>query len=132
MQTTYEVYMTTCEEVNDTIRQTRFSVFIKCISYAFLPAMNKSLHAMLVKICTSGGELLLSPLLLKCTTQPSVWSYPLFDLHQSSASVDECQNVIFFCVEEFSDTLLLHMHFHVRSHSLRLPLCCHLSYDNKM
>ena len=112
--------------------KTLFSCIDTTIIYAFSLEMDKKLHAMLVKICTSGGELLLSPLLLKCTTQPSLWSYPLFDLHQSSASVDECQNVIFFCVEEFSDTLLLHMHFHVRSHSLRLPLCCHLSYDNKM
>jgi len=37
-------------------------------SYAFLPAVNKSLHAVLIKVCTSGGDpLMLSPL-LKCTT----------------------------------------------------------------
>jgi len=31
---------------------------VNTISYAFSPAMNKSLHAMLIKICTSGGDLL--------------------------------------------------------------------------
>jgi len=37
------------------------------MSYAFLPMMNKSLHATLIKICTSRGDLLLLSL-LKCTT----------------------------------------------------------------
>ena len=35
-------------------------------------------------------------------------------------------------VEEFSDTPLLHMHFSVRCHFVKLPLCCHLSHSNKM
>ena len=39
---------------------------VTVISYAFLPAMNKSLHAMLVNICTIGGDPLLP--LLNCTT----------------------------------------------------------------
>ena len=37
------------------------------ISYVFSPAMNKSLHAMLIEISTSGADPL-SPL-LKCTAQ---------------------------------------------------------------
>jgi len=37
-----------------------------------------------------------------------------------------------FCTGEFSDTPLLSTHFHVRHHVVRLPLCCHLSHDNKM
>jgi len=41
------------------------------------------------------------------------------------------RGVIFFHMEEFSDTPLLHMHFHVRCHFVRLPLCCHLSHINK-
>ena len=36
----------------------------------------------------------------------------------------------FFCMEEFSDTPLHLMHFQVRCHSIRLPLCYHLSYSN--
>jgi len=50
------------------------------ISYAFLPVMNKSLHTVIVKICTrEGGTLLLLPLLI-CTTHyftaltPTIWS----------------------------------------------------------
>ena len=48
-------------------------------SYAFSPVMNKSLHAVLIKICSRGDPLLLSPL-LKYTTHCSalltstVWS----------------------------------------------------------
>ena len=40
--------------------------------------------------------------------------------------------VISFHIEEFNDILLLHMHFHVRHSSVRLPLCCHLLHSNKM
>jgi len=36
--------------------ETLFFNIVTTISYAFLPAMNKSLHAMLVKICTSRGD----------------------------------------------------------------------------
>jgi len=38
----------------------------------------------------------------------------------------------FFCMEEFRGTPLLHPHFHVRCHSVRLPLCCHLSHSNNI
>jgi len=41
---------------------------ITTISFAFSPAINKRLHAVLVKICTSGGDPLLLLPLLKCTT----------------------------------------------------------------
>ena len=41
-------------------------------------------------------------------------------------------NAIFSHKEELSDTLLLHTHFHVRHHFVRLPLCCHLSHGNNM
>ena len=37
---------------------------------------------------------------------------------------------IFFPMEEFSDILLLHTHFYVRCHFVRL--CCHLSHGNKI
>ena len=35
-------------------------------------------------------------------------------------------------MEEFNDTPLLHMHFHVRCQFVRLLLCCHLSHGNNM
>ena len=54
-------------------------------SYAFLSALNKSLHAMLVKICTSRGDPLSLLPLLKCTTMTS------FGLHKHSTSVNEYQ-----------------------------------------
>jgi len=45
-----------------------FFNIVTTISYAFLPAVNKSLHAVLITICTSGGEPLLPSALLKRTT----------------------------------------------------------------
>ena len=87
---------------------------------------------MLIKICTSGGELLLLLPLLKHTTH-SLHSHPQFGLHKCSASVDECQWMPYFSHgDTFSDILFLHIHFCVRYHSVRLPLCCHLSDSNKM
>ena len=38
----------------------------------------------------------------------------------------------FFHVEEFNSIPLLHLHFHVRGHFVRLPLCFHLSHGIKM
>lgn len=54
------------KEHNNTILQkkilsykTLFSDVVTTTGYAFLPAMNESLNATLVTICTSGGDLLL-------------------------------------------------------------------------
>ena len=99
------------------------------MSYAFFPAMNKSLYATLIKVCSSGGDpLLLWPLL----NTPPTTSHPLFGLHKDSASINECQWVLLFQHEDFNSTPLLHLHFHVRHHSVRLLLCCHLSHGDKM
>jgi len=38
----------------------------------------------------------------------------------------------FSLMEEFSDTLLLHMHFHFRHRFVKLSHCYHLSRGNKM
>jgi len=74
----------------------------------------------------------LSPL-LKCTTQHLnvLTSTVRFsrNIHQVSMNVSGC---LFFWVEEFSDTSLLHPHFSVRHHSVRLSLYCHLSHSNNM
>ena len=51
------------------------------------------------------------------------------DVLEASTNATGCH---FFHMEEFSDTSLLHSHFHVWCHSVRLPLFCHLPYGNKM
>ena len=48
--------------------KTLFFHIITTISYTFSPVMNKNLHAVLVKICTSRGDPLSLSALLKCTT----------------------------------------------------------------
>jgi len=37
-----------------------------------------------------------------------------------------------FSAQRNSITPLLHVHFHIRHQFFKLPLCCHLSYGNKM
>ena len=83
---------------------------------AFLPVMNKSLHVTLVTVHTSGHYAHIH-CLVSLNVQPA------------SMNVSGCN---FFCMEEFSDTPLLHQHFHVRHHFIRLPLCCHLSNGNNV
>jgi len=51
------------------------------------------------------------------------------NVQQAWMNVNRCD---FFHVEEFSDMPLLHPHLYVRCHSVRLPLCCHLSHSNNM
>jgi len=74
------------------------------------------------------------PLLMKHNTHPitvltsTVW-FGLCQLQHVSRDVSGCH---YFCMEEFSSTLLLHIHFHVRHRSVRLPLGCHLSHGNNM
>jgi len=98
--------------------------FVATITYAFLPAMNKSLHAMLTTICTSKGDPLLP--LLKCTTHGSLCLHPQsmgwvsINIQQALMNVSGRH---FFHMEEFSYTLVLHLHFHVHP---RLPGYCHV------
>ena len=67
-----------------------------------------------ITISTSGHDpLSLLPLLI-CTTHTSLYSYPLFVLQKFSASVDECQWVPFPPAWGDSETLLFHLHFHIR------------------
>ena len=110
-----------------------FSTFFQhsTISHALSPVMNNSLHAMFVTTCASRGDpLSLSPL-LKCTTHSSLCSHPPFGLHKHSPTINERQRVqLYSCMEEFNDTSFLHLHFHVRCHSVRLPLFCYLSCSN--
>ena len=94
----------------------------------FSSAINKSLHATLIKTCMSRGDPLLP--LLKCTNQcltvltPTVWSPR--KVQQAPMNANGCH---IFHMEEFSDTP---SDFHVRHYFVRLLLCCHLSHSNKM
>ena len=51
------------------------------------------------------------------------------NVQQVSVNVNGCH---LFHMEEFNSTPLLHPHLHVRCHSVRLPICCHLSHGKKM
>ena len=106
---------------------------VTTVTYALFSEMNKSLYAVVVNTFTSGGDLQLLFPLLKRTTHCLTEFTSTVGLHKCTASIDECQWVsFFFCMEEFNSTPLLHMHFHVRCHFVRLPLCCNLSQSNKM
>ena len=85
-----------------------FFIIVTAISYAFSPTMNKSLHAVLIKICTNRGDpLLLSPL-MKHTTHcltvltSTLWSPLMFSKHHWMS-----MGAIFFHMEEIRDTPLL-------------------------
>ena len=64
--------------------KTLFFNIVTTINYAFSPAMNYSLHAALLTICTSGGNPLLLSSVMKCTTHCltaltfTVWSLYTF------------------------------------------------------
>ena len=79
--------------------KTLFFNVVTTSRYAFLPAMNKSLHAMLIKIFTAVWNVAcLSHYCCHCWNTPlttSLYSHPLFDLHKRSASVNGCQRVKF-------------------------------------
>ena len=64
-----------------------FSTQSQPLAIHFLPAMNKSLHAVLVKICTSRGDPLSLLSLLRCSTHhltlltSTLWSLQTFSKH---------------------------------------------------
>jgi len=82
------------KEHNHTIWQSKFSATeyyfstVTAISYAFLPAINKSLHATFIKICTIRGDALFLSPLLKCTNHllsvltSTVWYSSTFTHHK--------------------------------------------------
>ena len=100
---------------------------VTAISYAFLSAMNKSLHAPLIKISTSRGDPLSSGVTAETHHPPPhcahIHCLVSTNVQQMSMNVNGCN---FFCTEEFNATPLLHLHSHVRHYCVRLPLCCHL------
>jgi len=118
------------------------------ISYAFSPAMNKSLHAALIKICTSGGDPLSLSTLLKCATHHLTVLTPLVVIQKHSVRTDKRQWVPFFpawmnsvtplcfiCIS-MSDTILSDCPFAAICHTAtkcngvlvgRFSLYCHIT-----
>jgi len=81
-----------------------FFNIVTTISYKFLRAMNKSLHAVLVKSCTAVQNMACLSQHHHCWNAPpttSLCSHPLFGLYKRSASLNECQRVQFFPHGEF-------------------------------
>ena len=112
--------------------ETLFFGMVTTISSAFLPAMNKSLHAALVKIWTSRGDPLLP--LLKCATLHclTVLTLPCLGSRNIQQVLISGQWVPFFLHGGIHYTPLLHTCFNVRHSSVRLPFCCSLPHSNNM
>ena len=112
-----------------------FPTYSSPLAVLFLQWWTRALHFTLWQLCTAFQNVACLSLCCHCWNTPptaSLCTYPLFGLHKHSESIDECQWVpFFFCMEEFSDTPLLHPHFHARRHFVRL-LCCRLSQGNNM
>ena len=67
------------------------------IRYAFLPAINHSLHAMLIQICSTGGDPLLLTPLLKCITHIIVLtSTVLVSRNVQEVAMNGCYGCYFF------------------------------------
>ena len=113
--------------------KTLFFNLVTTISCAFSPVTNKSLNTTLVKICTSRGgpcgDSNTAKMHHSLLHHPHIHCLVSISVQQVLISVSGC---LFFHMEEFSDTPLLNIHFHVRCHCVRLPLCCHLSRGNNM
>ena len=75
--------------------------------------MNQSLHAVLIKVCglavtVANAEMHHPPL--------TAHIHCLVSINVQKALMDVSVGAIFFHMEEFSDTPLLHLYFHVRCH----------------
>lgn len=66
-----------------------FEVVTTVSSDFFFPVENRSLHAMLVKVYTSGGDPLVAT--AEMHSAPPQCSHLLFGLCQHSISIDACQ-----------------------------------------
>jgi len=110
-----------------------FFNIITTISYAFSPAMNKSLHAALIKICTKWFVFHINVDTAETHHPPphcaNIHYFVSENTQQMSMNVNGYH---FFCMEECSSMPFLHMNFCVRCHFVALPLCFHLSHSNRM
>ena len=73
-----------------------FFSIVNTTRYAFLPVMNKVLHAALIRICTIRGDQLPWVTTVETSLTASPCSHQLFGLYNCSASINECQWVQFF------------------------------------
>ena len=100
------------------------------ISHAFLPAMKKSLHTVLVNICTA----IQNVACFHAAVTAAETHHPLpqcvhihclvsISVQQALMDVYGCN---FFRMEEFSLTPFLQTQTHVRHRAARLLLCCNL------
>ena len=132
------------------ISKTLLLNIVAIISCAYSPAVNKSLHVMLIKKKQnkktkqnkkSSPVEVTHCLCCYCWNawpNTSLCSHLLFGLHKHSASISESQHSArinecnFLLMEEFSDTSLLHTHFHIRHHCVSLFFYRQLLHSNKM
>ena len=93
-------------------------------------AIDKNLHAVHLIICmTFWNDFYLSCLCCHCWNMlhtNSLCLHPLFGHHKWML-----MGAIFFHIEELSSKPLLHTHFHVRCHAVRMLFCFYLSHSNK-
>lgn len=100
--------------------------FIKVATacHAFSVARNESLHAAFIYIGTNRDDQITVTSAEMHHPLP-LCSHPLFRFYKHSAAITECQGTTFSAFSEnfseFNETPLLHPHFHMRHHSVRLP-----------
>ena len=99
------------------------------ISCVFLPVMYMSFCTTLIKTCMAIWNV--ANIIVTTAETHCAHIHCLVSINVQQALMN-ISGLSFFCIEEFCDTSLLHMHFHVRCHRVRLHLCCHLPHDNKM
>jgi len=91
VETTTKSTITLFDRENSQLQKATF----QCSHHlAFWLAVNKSLHPMIISICTSCH----CHCCWKAPPAALLWWDPLFGLHEFSASINECQWVPFFCL----------------------------------
>ena len=110
--------------------KTLFYKIVTVMNYAFLSAMNYSLHAVLIKICTRGGDTL-SPLLKNTTHHLTVLTFTV----GSRETFSKCQWMSVGAIFSTWRNSMTYIYFICTSRSRVMltdcPLCCHLSQGNK-
>ena len=121
-----KIKITLFNRVNSQVQIIFFNT-VTTVSCAFSRVINKSLHAMLVKICTSSGDSLVRNCYDGVIARKMLltqFNFQCSNIHclvpiviQKELLNDNGYN--FFHMEEFNSTLLQHVHFCVRHHFVR-------------
>ena len=93
--------------------------------------MNNSLHAKPIKMGTSRDDQLFHSCYVSAIAElhhspphcVHICCLVSINIQEASMNVNGCH---LFLMEEISSTPLIHLHFHIRCHFVRLSLCCHL------